>query len=1015
VPAAVRNRPGLARIGHRPGTHATFLEAMRARLSSTDFPALAGLRTRDPADASIALCDTWATAAEVLAFYQDRIANEAYLRTATERRSVLELGRLTGYAPRPGVAASVYLAYDIDPQASQAEIPAGTRVQSVPAAGETMQTFETAEAVVARAEWSRIKVRLQQAPWRQAGSRSYGERYDVLKAGLYFKGIATGLKSNDALLVDYGDGVAKIPYLVDSVAADADHQRTWVKVRAWHSAGAAGRALERAHEGPAAPVATLSGIVQQLTATPAVQPRNALSVERDLDTTLRAGSGIYAQLLLQQAPVLRDTLFPALRSANVRRAPVDPKHPVPQPIKVYALRVQAPLFGHNAPARVVTDLDNGPPPSVTYQNLGLGLAWHDLPQIRDRDGEGALELSQLALDAEYAQVKPSGSGSPSYVVIDTGATGDGADGLLVRQVRESRSASMSIGIGNSAEVSQLTLDDTWYVSDDAAPRLRAARVSSLRGSPEIALLRGTRVHAQSEMLELAPDPLLDDVSAGVDDPEIELDGFHDGLRPGMWMIAAGERADLGDPEAKVEVAERAMIAAVRHDLARVVPIDEDGRPDVGASGDLPGDTLHTFVRLAKPLAWRYRRASFTLYGNVVRATHGETRREVLGAGDATRSFQRFVLKSPPLTHVAAPTPDGTASTLQVRVNKVLWKAIDSRLGAGPGDRVYLTQRDDDEATAVMFGDGVHGARLPSGQDNVTATYRCGLGSAGNLRAGQLTLATDKPLGVKGVTNPMRASGGADADTLAAARANAPLAVTAMDRLVSVADHADFARGFAGIGKAAATTLRDRHGSFVHLTVAGIDDQPIDETSDLFRNLVDALHDFGDPHLRLRVQVREALLLVIQAGVAIRPDYSWDDVQPRVAAALAARFGFQARELGQPLFLSELVATIQGVRGVAHVLGCTARTLGYDALVGGLAPQPPVAPDTSEVNVIAATRARFALEAPDPGQGDAAHGWLAVPGASIDAAGATRPAQIAYLAPTVADSLILQYVDGEDAP
>ena len=59
----------------------------------------------------MALFDAWATIGDVLTFYQERIANEGYLRTATERRSVLELARLVGYQPRPGVAASVHLAY----------------------------------------------------------------------------------------------------------------------------------------------------------------------------------------------------------------------------------------------------------------------------------------------------------------------------------------------------------------------------------------------------------------------------------------------------------------------------------------------------------------------------------------------------------------------------------------------------------------------------------------------------------------------------------------------------------------------------------------------------------------------------------------------------------------------------------------------------------------------------------------------------------------------------------------
>src|SRR5580704_8235451 len=116
---------------------------MIARLSSRDFPALAALKTRDPADPSIALLDCWALVADVLTFYQERIANEGYLRTATERRSVLELANLIGYKLRPGVAATVYLAYTLDedrsktpPAPTETTIPAGSRSQSVPGPGQ---------------------------------------------------------------------------------------------------------------------------------------------------------------------------------------------------------------------------------------------------------------------------------------------------------------------------------------------------------------------------------------------------------------------------------------------------------------------------------------------------------------------------------------------------------------------------------------------------------------------------------------------------------------------------------------------------------------------------------------------------------------------------------------------------------------------------------------------------------------------------------------------------------------
>ena len=43
------------------------------------------LTARDPDDPAIALLDAWATVADVVTFYQERIANEGFLRTATER------------------------------------------------------------------------------------------------------------------------------------------------------------------------------------------------------------------------------------------------------------------------------------------------------------------------------------------------------------------------------------------------------------------------------------------------------------------------------------------------------------------------------------------------------------------------------------------------------------------------------------------------------------------------------------------------------------------------------------------------------------------------------------------------------------------------------------------------------------------------------------------------------------------------------------------------------------------
>jgi hypothetical protein len=48
------------------------------------------------------------------------------------------------------------------------------------------------------------------------------------------------------------------------------------------------------------------------------------------------------------------------------------------------------------------------------------------------------------------------------------------------------------------------------------------------------------------------------------------------------------------------------------------------------------------------------------------------------------------------------------------------------------DRVYRTSTDPSRTTSVTFGDGVSGAKPPSGTDKVTAGYRTGIGATGNV-------------------------------------------------------------------------------------------------------------------------------------------------------------------------------------------------------------------------------------------------------------------------------------------
>jgi predicted phage baseplate assembly protein len=358
---------------------------------------------------------------------------------------------------------------------------------------------------------------------------------------------------------------------------------------------------------------------------------------------------------------------------------------------------------------------------------------------------------------------------------------------------------------------------------------------------------------------------------------------------------------------------------IASELMMIASVEQKAQEDPAAPGaNSPGENVHSFVHLAGSLAYSYKRDTVALYGNVVRATHGETRNEVLGSGDAAKALQQFTLRQGPLTYVSAPTPSGIASTLKIFVNGMQWHEIESLDTAGPNDRCFVTRTGEKNVVTVMFGDGVHGMRLPSGVENVRATYRVGIGAAGNVADEKISLLTTRPLGARTVLNPLAASGGADPESHESARRNIPTAARALDRLVSVQDYADFARTFGGIAKAAAIQRSDTHQQAVFVTVAGAGGARLDANSELVKNLDDALHRFGDPHLEVKIGVCELLFLVIVGKVKLLPDYLWTSVGPRVQAALLDAFSFDRMDLGEPVYLSAVIAAAQQVPGVAYV-------------------------------------------------------------------------------------------------
>lgn len=825
TPVEVYNRPGLSAVAYRVGTHPQFKRTMLARLSDPRHPALRSLTTRDDDDFSVALLDAWAGVSDVLTFYQERIANESYLRTAGERLSVVELSRLIGYEPRPGVAASTYLAFTMEkvPGATEREaealgvpakttLEAGVKVQSVPGPGQQPQIFETVERVAARVEWNDIRPRLTVRHPVQNDMSTF-----------YFEGLATGLKKGDGLLVT-PHGIESFFRTVAEVTPDNERQMTKVRL------------VPKSLTTPPSYTYINDGWEDGPPVAPFAQKYLGKTIEAaDLHVTADKESFSVRQL------------FENLRAA---------RDPTP---RLIVFRTRAAVFGHNAPLwrslpgtqRVGEVVNNTFYPGV-YADRYETWVWKELSLYHDLGAE-----NHLFLDNVYPSVVRGG-----FVVLKDV---DGNYAYRINGVTEQTKTDFAM----TAKVSRLTLDSR-YKWETFYPR-------------------NLTVFAQSEELPLARFPVNDEVTGS----EIELDGFVDGIFSGHHVVVSGELSNRRG----VTASEVATVLKAEHFLTR------EG---------------FTRLKLELPLAHSYVRRTVSINANVALATHGETVRDILGGGEAARAFQRFTLRQPPLTYTGAATPTGSQTTLSIRVNGLLWHEASSFYGHGPDERIYVTRTDDDGRTTVIFGDGVTGARLPTGQENVVATYRKGSGLGGLVKASQLSQLMTRPLGVKGATNPLAAEGASAAEPRDAARSNAPLTILTLGRIVSLRDYEDFARAFAGVAKALATWTWVGEQRGVLVTVAGAEGAAIAAGSTLYKNLLAAMRAAGDRNVPLSLASYGKRYFRLKAKVKVQEDYAPEAVLAEVARALRSHFSFEARQFGQDVTLSEVVAVMQGTAGVVAV-------------------------------------------------------------------------------------------------
>jgi hypothetical protein len=348
-----------------------------------------------------------------------------------------------------------------------------------------------------------------------------------------------------------------------------------------------------------------------------------------------------------------------------------------------------------------------------------------------------------------------------------------------------------------------------------------------------------------------------------------------------------------------------------------------------ADPDLPGAPRGLIVDLDRhPEATLAGDTKARASGNLVAVRHGTTTAATIGSGDATQPGQRITEPDRPIAYDLDPAGNVVPSQV-LRVDGVQWREVPTLYGEGSAEQAFAARLGPEGEIELQFGDGECGARLPSGRNNVSATYRVGGGSAGEVESGAISTLVGSIRGVRRVAGAGPTTGGADQDDERRLRKLVPARARAFDRAISTPDLVDLALGYPGVSHAAAWHGAGVPGcacggSGLHLAFlrAGSGGTRAPEPAEIssLSSFLDARRDTG-----VALCVCAALLsaVTVSATIATDPRREPGAVLAAAAAALVAAEGPLStgeRALGEALDRSDLDAALHAVAGVVGVVG-----------------------------------------------------------------------------------------------
>ena len=184
-------------VGDPPPIDYTAKDFLSFKKALSDFSALRYPEwvERSEADFGVMMMEAFSAIGDDLSYIQDRVAAEAALETATQRRSLVRMARLVDYEPAPAISARVMLQLEM---ANAAMVPAGSLV-SAAGPDTTSIFFEIGEGLEDATKYQ------TDSQWNELTPYFFDDSVRCLKVGatgMWIEGHGFGLQPNQLLLIE---------------------------------------------------------------------------------------------------------------------------------------------------------------------------------------------------------------------------------------------------------------------------------------------------------------------------------------------------------------------------------------------------------------------------------------------------------------------------------------------------------------------------------------------------------------------------------------------------------------------------------------------------------------------------------------------------------------------------------------------------------------------------------------------------------------------------------------------